>query len=191
MFSAYSIDNLIHAKEYLSNLVKTLNSEITVLQKLKSEVSDQQQEAHKQGQLVKKMTNYISDELGRMELGQDSKSVLLGSNLEKLSETETKLRVLRGRLSEFVDGSDADNLKKSDSSIASELKHYESFLLDLTGQLNEKIPKLEKITQRIKAESREAQQQKLLLKEMVDLFNDELEDLDSAFSELKQGLTVS
>jgi CII-binding regulator of phage lambda lysogenization HflD len=137
------------------------------------------------------MTNYISDELGRMELGQDSKSVLLGSNLEKLSETETKLRVLRGRLSEFVDGSDADNLKKSDSSIASELKHYESFLLDLTGQLNEKIPKLEKITQRIKAESREAQQQKLLLKEMVDLFNDELEDLDSAFSELKQGLTVS
>jgi chromosome segregation ATPase len=191
MFSAYSIDNLIHATEYLSNLVKTLNSEITVLQKLKSEVSDQQQEAHKQGQLVKKMTNYISDELGRMELGQDSKSVLLGSNLEKLSETETKLRVLRGRLSEFVDGSDADNLKKSDSSIASELKHYESFLLDLTGQLNEKIPKLEKITQRIKAESREAQQQKLLLKEMVDLFNDELEDLDSAFSELKQGLTVS
>ena len=191
MFSAYSIDNLIHATEYLSNLVKTLNSEITVLQKLKSDVSDQQQEAHKQGQLVKKMTNYISDELGRMELGQDSKSVLLGSNLEKLSETETKLRVLRGRLSEFVDGSDADNLKKSDSSIASELKHYESFLLDLTGQLNEKIPKLEKITQRIKAESREAQQQKLLLKEMVDLFNDELEDLDSAFSELKQGLTVS
>jgi hypothetical protein len=191
MFSAYSLDNLIHATEYLSNLVKTLNSEITVLQRLKNEVSDQQQEAHKQGQLVKKMTNYLSDELGRMELGQDSKSVLLGSNLEKLSETETKLRILRGRLSEFVDGSDADNLKKSDSTIANDLKHYESFLLDLTGQLNEKIPKLEKIAQRIKAESREAQQQKLLLKEMVELFNDELEDLDSTFSELKKRLTVS
>jgi hypothetical protein len=161
------------------------------LQKLKNEVSDQQQEAHKQGQLVKKMTNYLSDELGRMELTQDSKSVSLGSNLEKLSETETKLRVLRGRLSEFVDSDDAGSLKKSDSSIANDLKHYESFLLELTGQLNEKIPKLEKITQRLKAESREAQQQKLLLKEMVDLFNDELEDLDSTFSELKERLTVS
>jgi hypothetical protein len=30
-----------------------------------------------------------------------------------------------------------------------------------------------------------------LLKEMVELFNDELEDLDSAFSELKERLTVS
>lgn len=191
MFSTYSLDNLIHATEYLSNLVRTLNSEITVLQKLKNEVSDQQQEAHKQGHLVKKMTNYLSDELGRMELGQDSTPVLLGDNLEKLSETETKLRILRGRLSEFVDGNDADSLRKSDSTIANDLKHYESFLLDLTGQLNEKIPKLEKMTQRIKAENREAQQQKLLLKEMVELFNDELEDLDSTFSELKKRLTVS
>ena len=191
MFSAYSVDNLVHAAEYLSNLVRTLNSEITTLQKIKIEVSDQQEEAHKQGQLVKKMTNYLSDELGRMELGQDSTPVLLGDNLEKLSETETKLRILRGRLSEFVDGDDADSLRKSDSTIANDLKHYESFLLDLTGQLNEKIPKLEKMTQRIKAESREAQQQKLLLKEMVELFNDELEDLDSTFSELKKRLTVS
>lgn len=191
LLSSYSIDNLIHATEFLADLVKSLNAEITSLRKLKDEVSDQQQEAHKQGQLVKKMTNYLSDELGRIELGQESTNISLDSNLEKLSETETKLRILRGRLSEFVDGDDAGSLKKSDSSIANDLKHYESFLLDLTGQLNGKIPQLEKITHRIKAESREAQQQKLLLKEMVALFNDELDDLDRAFAELKGRLTVS
>lgn len=189
MLSSYSVDNLIHATEYLSDLVKSLNSEIVLLQKLKDEVSDQQQEAHRQGQLVKKMTNYLSDELGRIELNKQS--VSLDSNLEKLSETETKLRVLRGRLGEFVDSDDADSLKKSNSTIANDLKQYESFLIELTGQLNEKIPKLEKITHRIKAESREAQQQKLLLREMVELFNGELEDLDCAFSELKERLTVS
>ena len=63
-------------------------------------MTEQQQEAHREGQLAKKMTNYLSDELGRLELQPNS---FVGANLSKLSETETKLRILRGRLSEFVD----------------------------------------------------------------------------------------
>jgi hypothetical protein len=98
---------------------------------------------------------------------------------------------LRGRLNDFVESDDVDNLKKSDSSLTNDLKHYESFLLDLTNVLNEKIPQLEKIIHRIKGEGREAQQQKLLLKEIVNLFNDELEDLDSTFRELKEKTIVS
>ncbi|HXG14341.1 MAG TPA: hypothetical protein VNK25_04340 [Candidatus Nitrosotenuis sp.] len=189
MLSPYSVDNLTHAAEYLFNLAKSLNTELQTLQKLKDEVVSQQQQAHKQGQLVKKMTNYLSDELGRIEL-QDAK-ISFDGNLKKLSETETKLRVLRGRLAEFVDDGDAEELKKSDSTIAKDLKQYETFLIELTTVLNQKIPQLEKITQRIRAETRESQQQKLLLKEMADLFNDELEELDSAFAELKGHSTVS
>lgn len=150
----------------------------------------QQQEANKQGQIVKKMTNYLSDELYRLE-HTDNPSVLSDNSLERLNQTETKLRLLRGRLDDFVENDDADNLKKSDSSIASDLKHFESFLLELTSMLNEKIPKMEKIIHRIKGESREAQQQKLLLKEMVDLFNDELSELDSAFCNMRKKTTIS
>jgi predicted nucleic acid-binding Zn-ribbon protein len=154
----------------------------------------EQQEAHKQGQLVKKMTNYLSDELGRLELDTDkidSPTFSINSNLEKLSETETKLRVLRGRLSEFVDEDDAENLKKADSTISNDLKGFESFLLDLTSLLNQRIPNLEKVIDRLRGEGRETQQQKVLLKEMVDLFNKEMEELDSAFTELKTKLSVS
>lgn len=182
------MNNLAHAAEFLLNLAKTLDREQTILQKLKDEVSEQQQEAHKEGQLVKKMTNYLSDELGRLELQSDS---FVGTNLNKLTETETKLRILRGRLAEFVDADDATNLQKSDSSLAADLKSYESFLQDLTVQLNEKIPELEKIIMRLRGECREAQQQKLLLKEMTELFGQELDELDSAFVELKEKQVVS
>jgi hypothetical protein len=188
MLSSYSVNNLAHAAEFLLNLAKTLDREQATLQKLKDEVAEQQQEAHKEGQLVKKMTNYLSDELGRLELQPDS---FAGANLSKLSETETKLRILRGRLSEFVDSDDATSLQNSDSTLASDLKSYESFLQDLTVQLNEKIPQLEKITSRLKGECREAQQQKLLLREMTELFSQELDELDSAFAELKGRQVVS
>jgi hypothetical protein len=188
MLSSYSVNNLAHAAEFLLNLAKTLDHEQTALQKLKDEVSEQQHEAHKEGQLVKKMTNYLSDELGRLELQPET---FAGANLHKLSETETKLRILRGRLAEFVDSDDASNLQNSDSSLASDLKSYESFLQDLTMQLNEKIPQLEKIIARLKGECREAQQQKLLLREMAELFSQELDELDSAFAELKGRQIVS
>ena len=189
MLSSYSVNNLAHAAEFLLNLAKTLDYELNTLQKLKDEVSYQQQEAHKEGQLVKKMTNYLSDELGRLEL--ESGQVNVGANLAKFSETETKLRLLRGRLGEFVDSDDEQNLQQSNSSLATDLKSYESFLQDLTIQLNEKIPQFEKIISRLKGECREAQQQKLLLKEMTDLFNEELNDLDSTFAELKGRPLVS
>jgi hypothetical protein len=58
-------------------------------------------------------------------------------------------------------------------------------------QLNEKIPELEKIIMRLRGECREAQQQKLLLKEMTELFGQELDELDSAFVELKEKQVVS
>jgi CII-binding regulator of phage lambda lysogenization HflD len=191
VLSSYSTNNLTRAAEFLLDLTKSLNEEMTNLHKLKDDVTQQQQETHKQGQLVKKMTNYLSDELGRLEISPSNSSVLIGNNIEKLTETETKLRILRGRLNDFVENDDADNLKKSDFSIANDLKRYESFLLQLTNTLNEKIPQLEKIIDRIKAESREAQQQRLLLKEIIDLFNDELVELDSAFCELRGKTSVS
>jgi hypothetical protein len=189
--SSYSVNNLIYAAEFLLELTKTLNQETSNLQKLKDEIVQQQEEAHKQGHVVKKMTNYLSDELGRLEMQPDNSSVLLGNNLEKLAQTETKLRLLRGRLDDFVESDDANDLQKSNSSLTTDLKHYESFLLDLTNILNEKIPHLEKIIHRVRGESRETQQQKLLLKEIVDLFNDELVELDSAFCDLKERTTVS
>jgi hypothetical protein len=100
--------------------------------------------------------------------------------------TETKLRVLRGRLTEFIDGDDVESLKASDTSLSIELKQYESFLLTLTTLLNEKIASLEKIVSRIRAEKRESEQQKLLLKEMIELFNDEIVDLEVTLKELKE-----
>ncbi|HEY8110542.1 MAG TPA: hypothetical protein VIG05_06730 [Candidatus Nitrosotenuis sp.] len=194
LLSSYSVNNLIHATESLLEITRTLNVEVISLQRLKDEVIQQQEEAHKQGQLVKKMTNYLSTELGRLELETDkidSPSFSMNSDVEKFSETETKLRVLRGRLSEFVDEEDTENLKKADSTISNDLKGFESFLLDLTSMLNQRIPSLEKVIDRLRGESREAQQQKVLLKEMVDLFNTEMEELDSTFTELKAKLTVS
>src|SRR3972149_2830720 len=74
------------------------------------------------------------------------------NNLEKLTGTETKLRVLRGRLTEFIEGGDEESLKATDASLSIELKQYESFLLTLTTTLNEKIASLEKIASRINAE---------------------------------------
>jgi len=193
LLSSYSVNNLIHAAESLLEITRTLNVEAASLQGLKDDVMKEQQEAHKQGQLVKKMTNYLSNELGRLELDTDkidSPSFSI-NNMEKFSETETKLRVLRGRLSEFVDEDDTENLKKADSTISNDLKGFESFLLDLTGLLNQRIPNLEKVIDRLRGESREAQQQKVLLREMVDLFNKEIEELDSTFTDLKNKLTVS
>lgn len=194
LLSSYSVNNLIHATESLLEITRTLNNEITSLQRLKDDVIQEQQEAHKQGQLVKKMTNYLSDELGRLELETDkidNSSLSINNNLEKLSETETKLRILRGRLSEFVDEDDAENLKKADSALSNDLKSFEAFLLDLTSLLNQRIPNLEKAIHRLRGESREAQQQKVLLKEMVELFNNEMEELDFAFHEIKTKLAVS
>lgn len=194
LLSSYSINNLIHAAESLLEITRTLNVEVISLQILKDDVAEAQQEAHKQGQLVKKMTNYLSDDLGRLELDTDkidSPTISVDDNLEKFSETETKLRILRGRLSEFVDEDDTENLKKADSNISNDLKGFESFLLEITSTINQRIPNLEKVIDRLRGESREAQQQKVLLKEMVDLFNNEMEELDSAFTALKAKLNVS
>lgn len=191
MLSQYSIDNLVRSAQFLADLTKTLSSEISAMERIKADVVLQQRETHKQGMLVRKMTDYLSDELGRIEMSlNDNASNSLNKKLSNLNETETKLRLLRGRLDEFVSNDDAENLKKSDTTLVSDLKRYEAFLLDLTSMLNEKIPQIERITDRARAETREAQQQKLLLKEMTDLFNTELEELDSAFCEIR-GNTVS
>lgn len=191
LLSPYYVNNLLRVSESLLEISKTLNSEISTLQNLKDDVRQQQEETHRQSQMVKRMTDYLSDELGRLETDDKFHSVSISKNLDKLSETETKLRILRGRLDEFVQNDDAESLKQSDSTLAGDLKKYEAFLLDLTGLMNEKIPQMEKIIHRIKGEGREAQQQKLLLREMADLFNSELQELDLAFSELRGKATVS
>ncbi len=190
MVGSYSIRNLIQSTEYLLEITRSLNDEIHNLEKSRDEVTNQQKEATKQGMLVKKMTGYMSEELERMELSNSkdktsSETPKISKNLEKLSSTETRLRELRERLSDFIEGDDVESLKGADTSLSIELKQYESFLLSLTTSLNEKIASLEKIAERIKAEKRESEQQKLLLKEMVELFNGEIEDLEETLKEIK------
>ena len=188
MVGPYSIRNLIQSTEYLLELTLSLNEEIQSLEKTRDEVRLQQKEATKQGLLVKKMTNYMSEELERMELSneENTESPQISKNIEKLSKTETKLKELRGQLTEFIENDDSESLMVADRSLSIELKQYESFLLTLTTSLNEKIANLEKIAERIKAEKRESDQQKLLLKEMIELFNGEIEDLEQTLDEIKQ-----
>ena len=191
MVGSYSIRNLIQSTEYLLETIRSLNDEIHNLEKSRDEVTNQQKEATKQGMLVKKMTDYMSEQLERIEASNSidkknsSGTPKISKNLEKLSSTETKLRELREQLSDFIEGDDIESLKGADTSLSIELKQYESFLLSLTTSLNEKIASLEKITERIKAEKRESDQQKLLLKEMVELFNGEIEDLELTLKEIK------
>jgi len=192
MVSSYSIGNLIQSTEYLLKLTRSLNDEINNLETIRDEVRNQQKVATKQGSLVKKMTNYMSEELERMELSysnkkkNSSKTSEFSNEIDKFSVTESKLRVLRERLAEFIEGDDVESLKAADRSLSIELKQYESFLLTLTTSLNEKIPSLEKIYDRLKAEKRESEQQKLLLSEMIELFNNEIEDLEQALKEIKE-----
>ncbi len=133
----------------------------------------------------------MSEELERMELSNSkekknsSETSKFSKNIDKFSRTESKLRELRERLAEFIEGDDAESLKAADRTLSIELKQYESFLLTLTTSLNEKIASLEKISDRIKAEKRESEQQKLLLREMIELFNNEMEDLELSLKEIK------
>jgi len=189
MVGSYSIRNLIQSTEYLLKITRSLNDEIHDLENTRDEVRNQQIEATRQSSLVKKMTGYMSDELERMELTsskeENTVNPKISNNFEKLTNTETKLQELRGRLTDFIEGDDVESLKNTDTSLSMELKQYESFLLTLTTSLNEKIANLEKISERIKAEKRESEQQKLLLKEMIELFNGEIEDLEQTLKEIK------
>lgn len=192
MVGSYSIQNLIQSTEYLLKLTRSLNDEINNFETTRDEVRNQQKVATKQGLLVQKMTNYMSEELERMELSNSkekknsSETSKFSENIDKFSRTESKLRTLRGQLAEFIEGDDAESLKAADRTLSIELKQYESFLLTLTTSINEKIPSLEKIYDRIKAEKRESEQQKLLLREMIELFNNEIEDLEQALKEIKE-----
>ena len=192
MVGSYSIQNLIQSTEYLLKLTRSLNYEINNFETTRDEVRNQQKVATKQGLLVQKMTNYMSEELERMELSNSkekknsSETSKFSENIDKFSRTESKLRTLRGQLAEFIEGDDAESLKAADRTLSIELKQYESFLLTLTTSINEKIPSLEKIYDRIKAEKRESEQQKLLLREMIELFNNEIEDLEQALKEIKE-----
>lgn len=189
LVGSYSIRNLIQSAEYLLDITRTLNDEINELENNREEVRAQQKEATKQGLLVKKMATFMSEEIARIELNSENTktpSPKIPSNIEKLSKTENKLRVLRERLTNFIEGDNSESLKAADNSLSIEIKQYESFLLSLTTTLNEKISNLEKISSRIVAEKRESEQQKVLLKEMIDLFSEEIEDLEHTLTELKQ-----
>jgi chromosome segregation ATPase len=180
IISSYSINNLINVAESLLDATKSLNLEITSLQQLKDEVTAQQQQTQRQGQLVKKTVNLLSQELARLEKPDPTLGV---PSLAKLAKIETRLRLLKGQLIEFAD--DSADLKKSDLLVAENLKHYETFLLDLASTINQKILQLEKMAARIKAECKETQQQKLLLKEIAALFFDELGGLEDMLVELR------
>ncbi|HXV67094.1 MAG TPA: hypothetical protein VD731_07720 [Nitrosopumilaceae archaeon] len=192
LVGSYSIRNLIQSTEFLLKITYALNDDIINLEKIREEVKHQQNESTKQGLLVKKMTNYMGEELERMDKSNyenkknSTDSPNIDTNLKKFKATESKLQVLRAQLTEFIAGGDENSLKAVDTSLSVELKQYESFLLTLTTTLNEKIATLEKIASRINAEKRESEQQKLLLKEMVELFNGEIEDLEQTLYELKK-----
>ncbi len=190
LVGSYSIRNLIQSTEFLLDLCKTFNEEVIELEKNRDEVRMQQKEATKQGALVKKMTSFMSEELARIEQknskNQNDSSTKIPTNIEKLTKTENKIRALRERLTNFIQDENTESLNDVDNSLSIELKQYESFLLGLTTALNEKISGLEKITSRIVAEKRESQQQKILLKEMVDLFSEEIEDLEKTLAELNK-----
>jgi len=192
MVGSYSIRNLIQSSEYLLKLTRSLRDEINDLETARDEVRNQQKVATKQGSLVKKMTNYMSEELERIELSNSNEKKIssdtskFSKNIDKFSVTESKLRALRERLAEFIEGDDAESLRAVDRTLSIELKQYESFLLTLTTLLNEKIPSLEKISDRLKAEKRESEQQKLLLREMIELFNNEIDDLEQALKEINE-----
>jgi hypothetical protein len=192
LVGSYSIRNLIESTEYLLKITRTLNKEVIELEKNRDEVREQQKEATKQGVLVKKMANFMSDELSRIEQKNSGKndnspnSTKIPTNIEKLIETEKKLKMLRERLTDFIEGDSTESLKDADNSLSIELKQYESFLLSLTTTLNEKIASLEKFSSRINAEKKESEQQKILLKDMIDLFGQEIEDLELSLTELKQ-----
>jgi len=155
LVGSYSIKNLIQSTEFLLEITRTSNDEIIQLEKNREEVREQQKEATKQGLLVKKMTNFMSEELTRIEQknsdsnNDSSSSPKIPSNIEKLTETENKLRVLRERLTNFIKVDNTESLNYADNSLSSELKQYESFLLSLTTTLNEKIASLEKISSRV------------------------------------------
>ena len=184
---SYSVKNLIQSLEYLLKLTRKLDEEITEFDHAKYDVRDKQREAQKQGFLVKKMTNNMSKELGNLESEKFTQLEVpnLSKNFEKFSKTETKLGDLRTRLNEFVDTENSPSLEETDRSLSIELKRYEAFVLDLTNLLNEKIATFEKIVRLLTAEKRESQQQELLLGEMVDLFNEEILDLELTFQELR------
>jgi DNA repair exonuclease SbcCD ATPase subunit len=192
LVGSYSIRNLLQSTEFLLDTIRTLNDSIQELEKNRDEVRKQQKEATKQGLLVKKMTSFMSEELSRIEQNnssknQDSSSTSkIPTNIEKFTETENKLRVLRERLTNFIEGDNSDSLSSADNSLSIELKQYESFLLGLTTTLNEKIASLEKISNRIIAEKRESEQQKILLRDMIELFSEEIEDLEQTLKELKK-----
>ena len=187
IIGSYSLKNLLQSLEYLSNLTKNLSKEIEELKTAKEEVIQKQKEAQKQGFLVKKMTNYMSEELERIERSekfQDSNKNI-SQNLENFSTTESKLKDLRNRLNDFINSDDVESLEASDRTLSIELQQYESFLLELNNLLMGKIATFEKIVNRMRGEKRESQQQKLLLSEMVDLFNDEIDDLEKTMNNLK------
>lgn len=190
LVGSYSIQNLIQSTEFLLDITRTLNDDIIELQKNRDEVKIQQKEATKQGILVKKMASFMSEELARIEEknsldDKTSRSQQIPSNIEKLTKTENKLKVLRERLTNFIEGDNSESLNDVDNSLSIELKQYESFLLSLTTTLNEKISNLEKISSKIIAEKRESEQQKVLLKEMIELFSQEIEDLEQTLTELR------
>src|SRR3989304_5888237 len=93
LVGSYSIRNLIQSTEFLLKITRSLNDEINNLEKIRDEVRHQQNEATKQGLLVKKMTSYMSEELARMELSNyenkknSSVSPKISTNLEKLIGT--------------------------------------------------------------------------------------------------------
>jgi len=101
LVGTYSIRNLIQSTEFLLEITRTLNVEIIELEKNRDEVRKQQKEATKQGILVKKMTSFMSEELARIEQKNSSLSQKIPTNIEKLTRTENKLRVLRERLTNF------------------------------------------------------------------------------------------
>ena len=165
-------------------------NEIEELKISSESVLHEQLEAQKQSFFVEKITDYMSQQI---TLLNNSKSMNSGSssedgisvNLQKLTDIQKKLGNLKDQLGCFVDGKDSQSLQQTKSMISEILKKYEIFILDLTNLLAEKLVNLEKIVFHIEAEVKESEQQKLLLKEMRNLFISEIDELEKTLKALK------
>lgn len=183
LISNHIIKNLIQTEKYLLEQTQRLQDSIIELQKAHDEVLEEQKEAQLQGNLVKKMTDYMEKELSRLE--SNNEDTIFTGNLQKLTDTEQKLGFLRQRLDDFVKDEKNQSLNSSNTILIEKIKKYENFLLEFSSILNEKVANLEKIIMILNAEQKESRQQKILLHEMIQLFNDEIEELEKTLQQTK------
>ena len=188
---SYLIKNLIQGEEILLKITLDLEGALKKFHESKNQVIEQQKEAHTKGLKLRKITQRVSSELSELEVDNENQNESKTVNLNRFWDSERRLEDLKLQLDGFVESDEQQTLENSDTSLISDLKKFEDFTMDLSNLINSKITFLEKILLRIQAETRESQQQKVLLSEMVELFNLEIDELEKTVLDLRKPSTIS